>query len=77
MSLATPSKIRELQSKLYRKAKTEPGYRFYMRPGIRHGSAPIQGTENVFVTRWSGFGDASQGRVNSLVFGIPPRGLPP
>jgi len=30
MSLATPSKIRELQSKLYRKAKNEPGYRFYM-----------------------------------------------
>jgi len=30
MSLATPSKIRELQIKLYRKAKNEPGYRFYM-----------------------------------------------
>jgi RNA-directed DNA polymerase len=30
MSLATPSKIRELQNKLYRKAKNEPGYRFYM-----------------------------------------------
>ena len=30
MSLATPSKIRELQSKLYRKAKNEPGYRFYL-----------------------------------------------
>ena len=30
MSLATPSKIRELQIKLYRKAKDEPGYRFYM-----------------------------------------------
>ena len=30
MSLATPSKIRELQIKLYRKAKKEPGYRFYM-----------------------------------------------
>ena len=29
MSLATPSKIRELQMKLYRKAKNEPGYRFY------------------------------------------------
>src|SRR5437867_6868997 len=29
MSLATPSKIRELQIKLYRKAKNEPGYRFY------------------------------------------------
>jgi RNA-directed DNA polymerase len=29
MSLTTPSKIRELQSKLYRKAKNEPGYRFY------------------------------------------------
>jgi RNA-directed DNA polymerase len=28
-SLATPSKIRELQIKLYRKAKDEPGYRFY------------------------------------------------
>jgi len=27
MSLATPSKIRELQIKLYRKAKNEPGYR--------------------------------------------------
>ena len=30
MSLATPSKIRDLQSKLYRKAKSEPGYRCYM-----------------------------------------------
>jgi len=30
MSLATPSKIRELQIKLYRKAKNEPQYRFYM-----------------------------------------------
>jgi RNA-directed DNA polymerase len=30
MSLATPSKLRELQIKLYRKAKNEPGYRFYM-----------------------------------------------
>jgi RNA-directed DNA polymerase len=30
MSLATPSRIRELQIKLYRKAKNEPEYRFYM-----------------------------------------------
>ena len=30
MSLTTPSQIRELQIKLYRKAKNEPGYRFYM-----------------------------------------------
>jgi RNA-directed DNA polymerase len=30
MSLTTPSKIRELQIKLYRKTKNEPGYRFYM-----------------------------------------------
>jgi hypothetical protein len=30
MSLAAPSKILELQIKLYRKAKKEPGYRFYM-----------------------------------------------
>jgi RNA-directed DNA polymerase len=30
MSLTTPSKIRELQIKLYRKAKNEPEYRFYM-----------------------------------------------
>ena len=30
MSLATPSKIRDLQIKLYHKAKNEPGYRFYM-----------------------------------------------
>jgi RNA-directed DNA polymerase len=30
MSLATPSNIRELQIKLYRKAKSEPEYRFYM-----------------------------------------------
>src|SRR5450631_286874 len=29
MSLATPSKIRELQNKLYRKAKSEPDFRFY------------------------------------------------
>ena len=30
MSLTTPSKIRELQIKLYRKAKSEPDYRFYL-----------------------------------------------
>ena len=30
MSLTTPSKIRELQIKLYRKAKNEPDFRFYM-----------------------------------------------
>src|SRR5258707_3386919 len=29
MSLTTPSKIRELQIKLYGKAKNEPGFRFY------------------------------------------------
>src|SRR5258708_28415041 len=29
MSLTRPSKIRELQIKLYRKAKNEPGFRFY------------------------------------------------
>src|SRR5271169_519010 len=30
MSLETPTKIRTLQRKLYRKAKDEPGYRFYL-----------------------------------------------
>jgi len=30
MSLQTPSKIRTFQRKLYRKAKDEPGYRFYL-----------------------------------------------
>jgi len=30
ISLATPSKLRDLQIKLYRKAKNEPGYRFYL-----------------------------------------------
>ena len=29
MSLTTPKQIRDLQNKLYRKAKNEPGYRFY------------------------------------------------
>ena len=28
-SLETPDKVRELQIKLYRKAKSEPDYRFY------------------------------------------------
>jgi RNA-directed DNA polymerase len=30
MSLETPEKIRNLQRKLYRKAKAEPAFRFYM-----------------------------------------------
>jgi RNA-directed DNA polymerase len=30
MSLATPIAIRTLQRKLYRKAKAEPGFRFYL-----------------------------------------------
>ncbi len=30
MSLETPIKIRMLQRKLYRKAKAEPDYRFYL-----------------------------------------------
>jgi RNA-directed DNA polymerase len=30
MSLQTPEKIRTLQSKLYRKAKAEPAFRFYV-----------------------------------------------
>jgi RNA-directed DNA polymerase len=30
MSLATPEKIRTLQRKLYRKAKAEPAYGFYL-----------------------------------------------
>jgi RNA-directed DNA polymerase len=30
MSLETPEKIRNLQRKLYRKAKAEPTYRFYL-----------------------------------------------
>ena len=30
MSLTTPEKIRTLQRKLYRKAKAEPAFRFYL-----------------------------------------------
>ena len=30
MSLATPEKIRILQRKLYRRAKAEPAFRFYL-----------------------------------------------
>ena len=39
MSLEIPNKIRELQIKLYRKAKSEPEFRFYhaLRQGVPGG----------------------------------------
>src|ERR1700694_5082064 len=39
MSLATPTTIRTLQRKLYRKAKAEPAFRFYRADILRHAYA--------------------------------------
>jgi len=48
MSLATPGKIRELQIKLYRKAKNEPGYCFYL--NYAHNQHPDRPRRSVDLT---------------------------
>ncbi|MFN9264024.1 MAG: hypothetical protein ACK6DY_11085, partial [Acidobacteriota bacterium] len=51
MSLETPNKIRELQRKLYRKAKEEPDYRFYLLYSVLHflwGFPPERFTSQAF-----------------------------
>jgi RNA-directed DNA polymerase len=59
MSLTTPEKIRTLQRKLHRKAKTEPAFRFYLlydklhRPDIlRHAYALARANAGARV--WTG-----------------------
>ncbi len=52
MSLQTPNKIRNLQRKLYLKAKAEPDYRFYLlydkiyREDILHHAYDLMRTNN-------------------------------
>jgi hypothetical protein len=48
MSLTTPSKIRELQIRLYRKAKNEPGYRFYIKSNRRRRCNKLAGNSLLF-----------------------------
>jgi hypothetical protein len=54
MSLVTPSKIRELQIKLYRKAKNEPGYRFYLVGHSEIGQFPITVGKRAYRVRLNG-----------------------
>src|SRR5260370_15394616 len=77
MSLATPSKIRELQIKLYRKAKNEPRYRFYMlcdqvyREGIlAHAYALAKSNDGAPGVDGQSFEDIESGGVGGWLKGI-------
>src|SRR5262252_8384735 len=74
MSLATPSKIRELQIKLYRKAKNEPGYRFYMlydkiwrEDILAHAYAQARANKGAPGGRWTDLRASRVGGVRGVV----------
>ena len=73
MSLTTPGKIRELQIKLYRKAKDEPEFRFYQlydkvyrEDVLLHAYALAKANEGAPGVDGESFQDIETGGLNGL-----------